>query len=73
VAAQEPPRTDFLYLGDQNAMLVMGGHPDADGALTAIVHRNQTELLWALSEIELRKRFLRGHSSRLNQLESAFE
>jgi hypothetical protein len=33
VTAQEAPRTDIIYLGDQNVMVVVGGHLDANGAL----------------------------------------
>lgn len=33
VTAQEAPRTDIIYLGDQNLMVVVGGHPDGNGAL----------------------------------------
>jgi hypothetical protein len=35
----------------------------------AIAHRNEAELKWALAQLEIRKRFMTGHSSKLYQLE----
>jgi hypothetical protein len=34
VTAQEAPKTNIIYLGDQNLMVVVGEYPDANGVLT---------------------------------------
>jgi hypothetical protein len=37
----------------------------------ALTHRNESELRWALGEIELRKKFRKRHSDRWFQIEKA--